>query len=412
MAVASSASKTAFEDMESPLACPVCLDLPSGEVHQCLEGHCMCVDCWNRLDPRRCPECRDWLPHKNRNRDREARIAAMDAACDHCGMTTTRGAIAEHLRACHLRPTTCAAAEAGCGWKGMAAEQAAHESACSLVFVNGLFAQQPLAGRVRAFEGDEEGGRRRQRVLGPVVHDAPPSDATVAVMGMAEATAALRKHLMVARVAEKACKQLRLLSKGMMKGFGELPESLAGFRSLCVSGLDAVVEVMRAHPQVAKVQEEGCGALQSLTIRIGPESATEAGTVEAALDAMRAHLQVTHVLLRGFKALFWPSYGCAAAVQRVAEAGGLQLVVAAMRTHPQVAEVQERGVQALFSWRGLLCRAPYGHRVTEVGGQDVLAAAMQAFPANQDHQRFCAARLLDILAASSSASSASAAQCS
>ena len=261
MAVASSASKTGFEDVESPLACPVCLDLPSGEVHQCLEGHCMCVDCWNRLDPRRCPECRDWLPHKNRNRDREARIAAMDAACDHCGMTTTRGAIAEHLRACHLRPTTCAAAEAGCSWKGMAAEQAAHESACSLVFVNGLFAQKPLARRVRALEGDEEGGRRRQRVLGPVVHDAPPSDATVAVMGMAEATAALRKHLMVARVAEKACKQLRLLSKGMMKGFGELPESLAGFRSLCVSGLDAVVEVMRAHPQVAKVQEEGCGAM-------------------------------------------------------------------------------------------------------------------------------------------------------
>ena len=33
-------SKAAFEAMES-LACPVCLDLPSGEVHQCLEGHCL-----------------------------------------------------------------------------------------------------------------------------------------------------------------------------------------------------------------------------------------------------------------------------------------------------------------------------------------------------------------------------------
>ena len=121
----------AFEPTEA-LECSVCLDLPSGEMHQCLEGHCICVDCWRRLDPHRCPECRDWLPPKNRNRDREARIAALAAACDHCGMATTRGAMAEHLRACHLRPTICKAAAAGCGWEGMAAEQAAHESACPI----------------------------------------------------------------------------------------------------------------------------------------------------------------------------------------------------------------------------------------------------------------------------------------
>ena len=47
-------------------------------------------------------------------------------------MITTRGAVAEHLRACHLCPAICTAAVAGCGWEGMAAEQAAHESACPL----------------------------------------------------------------------------------------------------------------------------------------------------------------------------------------------------------------------------------------------------------------------------------------
>ena len=53
---------------------------------------------------------------------------------------------------------------------------------------------------------------------------------------------------------------------------------------------------MRAHSQVASVQKEGCRALRSLTKRIGPESATESGTVEAVLDAMQAHLQVAQAV--------------------------------------------------------------------------------------------------------------------
>ena len=68
-----------------------------------------------------------------------------------------------------------------------------------------------------------------------------------------------------------------------------------------------------------------------------------------------------------------------AAVQRVADAGGLQLLVAAMRTHPQALEVQQGSVAVLYSCRGLFCRAPYGHRVSEVGGRAVISAAMQAF---------------------------------
>ena len=120
----------AFEKVAS-LACPVCFELPAGEVHQCHQGHCCCVNCWHRLEaPRRCPECRETIPRNNRNRDREARIAALAAACDHCGKATTRGAMAEHLRACQQRPATCTAAAAGCGWEGMAAEQVLHELAC------------------------------------------------------------------------------------------------------------------------------------------------------------------------------------------------------------------------------------------------------------------------------------------
>ena len=59
---------------------------------------------------------------------------------------------------------------------------------------------------------------------------------------------------------------------------------------------------MRAHSQVASVQKEGCHALRSLTKRIGPESVT-ARTVEAVLDAMRAHPHATQVLGHAASAL-------------------------------------------------------------------------------------------------------------
>ena len=116
----------------------MCLTLPEGEVHQCNEGQCYCVDCWDRLgDPRLCPECRQPVPVANRNRAAERAIAALEWNCEYCGEATTRGAMTAHLLACPLRPTACAggaAAAAGCGWAGMMSEQAAHEPRGGLPF--------------------------------------------------------------------------------------------------------------------------------------------------------------------------------------------------------------------------------------------------------------------------------------
>ena len=196
---------------EDALECPVCLTLPEGEVHQCNEGHCYCVTCWRALDPRRCPECRQPIQDSCRSRATERAIAALEATCEHCAEMMTRGAMAAHLRACPQRPTACAGAEAGCGWSGMAAGQAAHEAACPVAVCQRMMAPlkaqnqqlqsenqelrarvaalqpqvaalQPLAGRVRALEGDAEAGGRRQRV-GPAPHDTPPSDAALEAMG-------------------------------------------------------------------------------------------------------------------------------------------------------------------------------------------------------------------------------------
>ena len=56
----------------------------------------------------------------------------LEATCDHCAEVTTRGAMDAHLRACPQRPATCAGSAAGCGWSGVAAEQAGHEAACPI----------------------------------------------------------------------------------------------------------------------------------------------------------------------------------------------------------------------------------------------------------------------------------------
>ena len=360
------------------LACPVCFELPAGKVHRCFEGHCYCVDCWRRLNAgvrgtRRCPECRDLIPLRNRSRAQEARIAALPAVCDHCDQTTTRGAMAEHLRSCQQRPITCSAAAAGCGLEGMAAGQAT--------------AKQPLSGRVRALDDDEEeeeGGRRRRQRVGPAPHDAPPSDATMAVMGMGEALVALREHSTVARVAEAACMRLDILTEGVGEFFSEPLQS---------QGVKAVVDAMQAHLQVKNVQMMGCTALEGLTKALsiaGRQAAAEAGAIEAVLNAMQAHQQNRLVQILGFDALIKLCYGYDAAVLRAVEAGALQVAVAAMRVHPQDEAVQMYGCFALQLYgKGEANK----QRAAETGWQAVVIAAMQVFP----KMKSMGQHLLDVL---------------
>ena len=65
---------------------------------------------------------------------------------------------------------------------------------------------QPLAGRMRALEGDAEAeGRRQRQRVGAAPHDTPPSNAAVLRLGLAAAVAALQAHVAVARVAHVAC---------------------------------------------------------------------------------------------------------------------------------------------------------------------------------------------------------------
>ena len=198
------------------MECPVCLTLPNGEVHQCNEGHTVCIDCWRRINPRACPECRQLLPQSNRCRAAERAIAALDTTCEHCGETVTRGQMEEHLQACPQRRSACAAAAAGCEWEGWASERAAHEKACP--FAVCLRMVEPLRSECEQLRAENERLQRRVTALGgrgrrgslyrgdaeevaaatggqdfeAMASGPPPSDAEVEEMGLAEVVAALR----------------------------------------------------------------------------------------------------------------------------------------------------------------------------------------------------------------------------
>ena len=434
--------------------CSVCLSLPEGEVHQCNEGHCYCIECWNRLEePRRCPECRQELPQANRNRAAERAIAALAWSCEHCGEATTRGAKAAHLAACPQVPTVCAAAAAGCGWAGMMSGLAAHEAACPFAICQRMMAPlqaqnqqlqsecqelrarvavveplqarcegfqsecqelrgqnqelqrqvaalQPLAGRVRALEGveTEEGGRRQRQRVGPAPHDAPMglADTAIAAMGLAEVVAALRTHVAVARVVEMACSRLNSLcrTEGSTHAAAE------------AGAIEAVVEALRAHPQegIGKhIAVRGIAVLHSLCLsddaagRARKQRAAGAGALEAVVASLRAHVQVSDVQHLGCMALITVCEGDDAAgrarKQRASAAGALEVVVEAMQAHPQEAEVQADGCEALLCvcGRGASAAArARRQRAAQAGGRTVADAAREAHPDDDAVQEFAA----------------------
>jgi hypothetical protein len=338
--------------------------------------------------------------------------------------------MAAHLSACPQVPTACVAAPAGCGWAGMMSEQGAHEAACPFAVCQRMMAPlqaqnqqlqsecqelrarvaplqlecqelrgqneqlqrqvaalQPLAGRVRALEGvgTEEGGRRQRQRVGPAPHDAPPCDEAIAAMGLAEALAALRAHVADARVAEKACKRLTRLSE---PDGSEQAAAEAG-------SLEAVVAVMRAHPQAVMVQVHGLLGLHSLCLgddaaaRARKQRAAAAGAIEAVVEAMRAHAANAGVF--ALTALCGGDDAAGRArKQRAAEAGALEAVVVAMRAHAQDADVQESGCEMLLTVCGggasAAARARR-QRAAQAGGRTVVVGAMQAHPGDIDVQR-------------------------
>lgn len=85
--------------------CPICLEIPSGEIFQCKNGHSLCSSCCSRSPT--CPTCRlNFDFAKIRNRALEEQLDTFNFDCPHkdkgCQMRLTRGLLATHPDSCNF----------------------------------------------------------------------------------------------------------------------------------------------------------------------------------------------------------------------------------------------------------------------------------------------------------------------
>ena len=114
-----------------------------------------------------------------------------------------------------------------------------------------------------------------------------------------------------------------------------------------------VLAAMRAHPDMAEVQVEGCMALINVCHDTdAPKRAVKAGVFEAVVAMMQVHLQVADVQRLGCMLLCRvcgpvANPAARARMRLATEAGGRRVAVAAIQAHPGHEEVQRRGKRVL-----------------------------------------------------------------
>lgn len=109
------------------LACPICMDIFTGQVAQCKDGHLICDNCYyNLVGPKRCPSCRTPMPDFIRNRAFENVLADIKVKCMWRGCThiCTIREMKSHSFTCSKRTRPCGVI--GCNWKGYEDEVVDH----------------------------------------------------------------------------------------------------------------------------------------------------------------------------------------------------------------------------------------------------------------------------------------------
>jgi hypothetical protein len=145
----------------------------------------------------------------------------------------------------------------------------------------------------------------------------------------------------------------------------------------------AAISVMRAYPDSALLQKEGCAALGALALDgANQANVIHAGAMEAIILALRAHAADADIQVEGCRALAYLAVGHIATIS--ARSSGLlsnawKTVVAALNAHRDAVLVQQFACAALWQ-----LTATNAHRVEagKVGAVTAAVAALRAHPAD------------------------------
>jgi len=124
------------------LHCVVCMDFPTCEIHQCVNGHFLCKRCWTKVtdsEKTQCPTCRVYL---NRDKPIRARFAEQilagllvecPLAPSGCQERISFSQVSHHTdNLCLYRAVQCKYFPLGCNWNGLALDQKKHYKSCEV----------------------------------------------------------------------------------------------------------------------------------------------------------------------------------------------------------------------------------------------------------------------------------------
>jgi len=172
-----------------------------------------------------------------------------------------------------------------------------------------------------------------------------------------------------------------------------------GDAKLCASvvskgGVSKAMQAMQASPELADVQEAGCGILAYLAVfkAKNAEEICLLGGIEAVLRAMQSHLGIQEVQATGVATLFCMTQADESKTSMVMH-GAAQVVLNAMWAHPTVVKVQEFSCAVL----GSLAADPMGKtNAIALGAIEAIMRAMMSFPAEVSLQQRASKSLMDL----------------